>query len=75
MEYQKNAPSNTENGFGVSTQKPSAEIVPSSPQVEAFEHVQGDTINDVSDMKRMGKKQEFRVREPPSSRSLYQTKF
>ena len=50
--------------FRSPTQKPSAEMGASAGLVEAFENGLGDTIHDVLDMKRLGKKQEFRVRRP-----------
>ena len=42
-------------------QDSSPETGPPSYLVEAFEMGFGDTKNDVSDMRRLGKKQEFRV--------------
>ena len=50
--------------FVVPTQESSPETGASSRLVEAFEYGVGDTANDVSDMRRLGKKQEFRVWQP-----------
>ena len=61
MVVQNNALSDTKTDFGASTQESSPEAEPSSRLVEAFEYGFGDTANDVSDMRRLGKKQEFRV--------------
>ena len=65
MALEENPSANGKND--VAMQKSSGEFVPSSHLVEAFEPVRGDTSNDISDMKRLGKKPEFRVRQPPSS--------
>lgn len=62
MTGDKNAPFNKSNDFEAPTQESSPETGPSTRLVEAFEHGLGDTANDVSDMRRLGKKQEFRVR-------------
>ena len=67
MALEANALSNGKNDVAVAMQKSNEECVPSSHLVETFEHVRGDTSNDVSDMKRMGKKPEFRVHQPLSS--------
>lgn len=48
------------NEVAVAMQKRGEGLVPSSHLVEASEHVRGDTSNDVSDMRRLGKKPEFR---------------
>ena len=57
---EKLAPLNGRNDFGARPpQKCSLET-----GLEALEHGLGDTANDISDMKRLGKKQEFRVRRP-----------
>lgn len=72
LAFKKNAPSNAKMDFEAPTQESSPEIGPASGLVEAFEYGGdgvGDTANDVSDMKRLGKKQEFRVGQP-SSRHL-----
>ena len=61
MALEANALSNRKNDVAVAMQTSNEEYVPSSHLVETFEHVRGDTSNDVSDMKRMGKKPEFRV--------------
>lgn len=68
MAAEKNAPSDTKIDFGASTQESSPEAEPSSRLVEAFENTIGDTANDVSDMRRLGKVQEFRVRQSVSCR-------
>ena len=67
MAFEENPSSNGKNDVAVAMQKSSDELVPSSHLVEAFEHVRGDTSNDVSDMKRLGKKPEFRVHQSLSS--------
>ena len=46
--------------------RPPQDLEPET-EVEAFEYGFGDTANDVSDMRRLGKKQEFRVRRPNNS--------
>lgn len=61
MASKKNALSNRSNDSRVPAQEPSPETGPSSRLVEAFEYGIGETANDVSDMRRLGKKQEFRV--------------
>lgn len=61
MAFKKNALSNRSNDSRAPAQEPSPETGPSSPLVEAFEYGIGETANDVSDMRRLGKKQEFRV--------------
>ena len=61
MTLEENASPNGKNDVAVAMQKSSEELVPSSHLVEVFEHVRGDTSNDISDMKRLGKKPEFRV--------------
>lgn len=66
MAFEKNAPSYGKNNIGAPTQETSPETGPSSRLVEAFEYGVGDTANDVSDMRRLGKKQEFRVRQHSS---------
>ena len=66
MALEENASSNGKNDVAVAMQKSGGESVPSSHLVESFEHVRGDTSNDASDMKRMGKKPEFRVHQPSS---------
>lgn len=60
MAFKKNALSNRSNDSRAPAQEPSPETGPSSPLVEAFEYGIGETANDVSDMRRLGKKQEFR---------------
>lgn len=67
MASEKNAPPNGRSDLGLITEESSPEIGPSSHLIEAFEYGLGDTTNDVSDMRRLGKKQEFRVGEPLSS--------
>lgn len=62
MALEKIALSDGKNDFAAPTQKSSPDTGPSSRLVEAFGNVHGDTANDVSDMRRLGKKQEFRVR-------------
>ena len=62
MAFEENAPSSRKNSFEAPTQESSLETGRSSLLVEAFEYGVGDTANDVSDMRRLGKKQEFRVR-------------
>ena len=64
MALQKNATSNSKNDFEAPTQESSSEAGLSSRLVEAFEHAPGGIAHDVSDMRRLGKKQEFRVRQP-----------
>ena len=61
MTGDKNAPFNKSNDFEGPTQDSSPETGPSMRLVEALEYGLGDTANDVSDMRRLGKKQEFRV--------------
>lgn len=68
MVPEKNAPSSRKRDSGTPTQGSSPETGPSSRLVEAFEYGVGDTANDVLDMRRLGKKQEFRVRQPQSCR-------
>ena len=63
MALGKDAPSKRENDFQRPLQESSLKVRPSSRVVEAFEYGVGDTANDVSDMRRLGKKQEFRVRQ------------
>ena len=67
MTNKKNAPIQREDEFKGPTQESSPEAGPSTRLVEVFEYGLGDTANDVSDMRRLGKKQEFRVRQPSSS--------
>ena len=67
---EKNVLFNKTNDFPSPTQEPSAEMRPSAGLVEAFEYGLGDIANDVLDMRRLGKKQEFRVRRPLSSRCV-----
>ena len=67
MALEENPSCNGKNDAAVAMQKSGEELVPLSHLVEAFEHVRGDTSNDVSDMKRLGKKPEFRVHQPSSS--------
>ena len=64
----KDAPSDTKIDFGASTQESSPEAEPSSRPVEAFEYAIRDTANDVSGMRRLGKKQELGVRQSASCR-------
>lgn len=68
MAFEKNAPPNRKDDFGAPTQESSPETGASSRLVEAFEYGVGDTANDVSDMRRLGKRQEFRVPQPASYR-------
>lgn len=67
MAREENSLSNGKNDAAVALQKSCEECVPSSHLVEAFEPARGDTPNDVSDMRRLGKKPEFRVHPPSSS--------
>ena len=64
MAFTNKAPSDKKDDFGVPLQESSPETGASSRLVEAFESGVGDTANDVSDMRRLGKKQEFRVWQP-----------
>ncbi len=64
MAFSNSTLSDKKDLFGVPTQESSPEAGASSRLVEAFEYGIGDTANDVSDMRRLGKKQEFRVRQP-----------
>lgn len=66
MAFENNGPSDGKDVFKAASQEPSPETGPSSRLVEAFEYGVGDTTNDVSDMKRLGKRQEFRVRQSSS---------
>ena len=66
MAFENNEPSDGRDGFKAPSQQSSPEIGPSSRLVEAFEYGVGDTANDLSDMKRLGKRQEFRVRQSSS---------
>lgn len=61
MAHQKIALSDSKNGLAAPTQKSSPDTGLSLRLVEAIGNVHGDTANDVSDMRRLGKKQEFRV--------------
>ena len=61
MAFSKNIPFARKNEFGPPTQESSPETVLPSRLVEAFEYIPGHNANDVSDMRRLGKKQEFRV--------------
>ena len=67
MALKENAPSNGKNDVAMAMQKFSEEFVSSSHVVEGFEHVRGGTSNDVTDMKRLGKKPEFRVHQTSCS--------
>ncbi len=75
MTNEKNASIQRENEFRAPAQESSPEAGPSSRLVEAFEYGSGDTANDVFDMRRLGKKQEFRVRQPSFSRFVRLTEF
>ena len=66
MAFEENALSNRSNDFRAPAQESSPETGPSLRLVEAFENGAGETTNDVSDMRRLGKKQEFRVRKSSS---------
>ena len=67
MALEETASSNGKTDVAVAMKKSSEEVVPSSHLVQASEHVRGSTSNDITDMKRLGKKPEFRVHQPSSS--------